>query len=69
MDLPRILNGKTKEGVVWSVEVKESSYGDYFAVVQVGSNLKASGGHYDPIEAKQAGCQLLSDTLAEMSDV
>ena len=67
-DLPLSLSGKTEEGIEWSVEVKESGADSFRAVVKVGSTVKAIGKFVNPVSAKNAGCQLVADTLAELTD-
>lgn len=54
----------------WRIESRVSVDGRYFASVQVGTMIKVTYYTYHTYEeAKDAGCQLLADTLAELEDL
>ena len=59
----------TTDGLPWSIQGRESVDKRYYALVQVGNTKKVTNNTYVTQEAaKDAGCQLMADTLAELLD-
>ena len=62
------LSGKN-DGFEWTVNVRPSLSGGYYALVRVGGTLMTTPNFDDPEECEAAGCSLMADTLAELLDV
>ena len=57
------------DGFQWSIQGRKSVDNRYYALVQVGSTKKVTNNTYVTQEAaKDAGCQLMADLLAELVD-
>jgi hypothetical protein len=60
------LHGQDKCGLAWYIDGYQRRGGAFYALVQVGSTKKLSEDFDSPGAAKEAGVQLVADTLAEL---